>query len=145
MPVKDVARSKVVAVRPDTSIDRIIEELHDTGVGSVIVVEGEVPVGIVTDRDVALYGVGGEKTAVTAEDLMTPEVFTVEAEEGIFETIRQMSDAGVRRVPLVDADEQLVGIVTMDDLLVLLTQELGNLGQVIEAESPPYPYEDPAR
>lgn len=53
------------------------------------------------------------------------------------ETVRTMCDAAVRRVPVVE-DDRLVGIVSLDDLLVLLASELSNLLGVVEAESPPY-------
>lgn len=145
MPIAEIARTNTVTVQPTASVDRIVEKLERNGVGSVVVVEDDAPVGIVTDRDLALQAAGDDSDAATAADLMTEDPFTVESRAGIFETVREMHEAGVRRVPVVDADDELVGIVTLDDLVVLLTSELGELSGVIDAESPPYPYEDPTR
>lgn len=145
MPIEEFARTRVVTVAPDATVDQLVVKLRDNGVGSVIVVDDGVPLGIVTDRDLALHAADSDTSKPTAKDLMVEDLFTVQAGTGVFETIREMSEAGVRRVPIVDTDDQLVGIVTLDDLLILLTQELGNLGEVIEIESPPYPYEDPGR
>jgi CBS domain-containing protein len=68
---------------------------------------------------------------------MTPDPVVVDAGAGVFELTELMEDAGVRRVPVTE-DGDLVGILTLDDLVWLLVDELDNLTDVIEAESPPY-------
>lgn len=139
MTVGDLAREDVVTVTPDTTAVDIAATLADENVGSVIVVEGSDPVGIVTDRDLAVSVIaeGADASTLTASDVMTGDLFTVEPTEGVFDVLAEMCDASVRRVPVVGADG-LVGIVTLDDFLVLLATELGNLAGVVEAESPPY-------
>lgn len=139
MTVGDLAREDVVTVTPDTTAVDIAATLADENVGSVIVVEGSDPVGIVTDRDlvVSVIAEGADASTLTASDVMTGDLFTVEPTEGVFDVLAEMCDASVRRVPVVGADG-LVGIVTLDDFLVLLATELGNLAGVVEAESPPY-------
>jgi len=69
--------------------------------------------------------------------VMTTDVATVGPDEGVMDVVRLMCEESVRRVPLVD-DGRLVGIVALDDLLVLLAGELSNLAGVVESESPPY-------
>ena len=139
MTVGDLAREDVVTVTPDTTAVDIAATLADENVGSVIVVEGSDPVGIVTDRDLAVSVIaeGADASTLTASDVMSGDLFTVEPTEGVFDVLAEMCDASVRRVPVVGADG-LVGIVTLDDFLVLLATELGNLAGVVEAESPPY-------
>lgn len=139
MTVGDLARTDVVTVTPETTAVDIAMTLADENVGSAVVVEGNDPVGIVTDRDLAVTVIaeGADATTLTAADVMTGDLFTVEPTEGVFDVLAEMCDAGVRRVPVVDADG-LAGILTLDDFLVLLATELGNLAGVVESESPPY-------
>ncbi len=124
---------------PGTTVAEVAELARTENVGSVVVVDGDEPVGIVTDRDIALRVVadGADPGSTTASDVMTADPTTVEVGTGIMEVSREMVGAGVRRMPVVD-DGGLVGIVTLDDLNRLLVGELGNLAGVIAGESPPY-------
>lgn len=139
MTIHAVAREAVVTVGPRTNVVDVADVMAREQVGSVVVLDDERPVGIVTDRDLAIdvLGVGGDPMEVTAGDVMQDDLFSVEASTGVFEAINEMCDAGVRRVPVVEGDV-LVGIVTLDDLLVLLAGELADLASIVEAESPPY-------
>ena len=139
MTVATLARTDVVTADPAATISELAFTMANERVGSVVVTEGDSVVGIVTDRDIALdvLGTGADPEAYTARDVMTPDPLTVEADAGVMETVRAMCDGAVRRVPVVE-DGRLVGIVTLDDFLVLLAGELSNLAGVVEAESPPY-------
>lgn len=138
MTISDIARRDVVSVDPDTDVEELAAVLRDERVGSAVVVEDGEPVGIVTDRDV---GVGiwehEEPAAATAGDLMTPDPVTVGLDEGIYDALQLASKADVRRLPVVE-DGRLVGIVTLDDFIVLLAGELAAVSDVIQAESPAY-------
>lgn len=139
MPVKDIARTEVITVSPDTSIEFIADRMREEQVGSVVVVSGEKPVGLVTDRDVGL-GVWDfdDPSAVTAADIMSADLVTVDLDDGLYEALRTACEAGVRRVPVVDDDGDLAGIVTLDDYVVLLAGEFDQISRVIQSESPPY-------
>ncbi|MFB6281260.1 MAG: CBS domain-containing protein [Haloferacaceae archaeon] len=138
MTVSRIARRDVVSVGPETAAEELAAVLREERIGSVVVVEGERPVGIVTDRDV---GIGiwdhEDPAAATAADLMTPDPVTVELDEGIYDALQVASEANVRRLPVVD-DGRLAGIVTLDDFVVLLAGELEAVSDVIQAESPAY-------
>jgi CBS domain-containing protein len=136
MTVDQIAREEVVTARPDAGVEVIAERMDDADVGAVVVVDGERPQGIVTDRQIAT-SVAGEATIdrLTAGDLMTADPITVGPGAGLFELVQTFSDAGVRRLPVVD-DGRLVGIVSLDDLLVLLANEFADVGDVIEGQSP---------
>lgn len=140
MTIMDLARSDVIAVPPEADVTSLVELMDEHSVGSVVVVEDDRPVGLVTDRDLALAVVGRPQGSdgLTAADVMTADLFTVEAEAGIYETLSRATEAGVRRVPVVAADGTLAGIVTLDDFVVLLASELGNVSEIVQAESPPY-------
>ncbi|MDQ2054591.1 CBS domain-containing protein [Halobellus sp. H-GB7] len=140
MPVVDVARTGVMTAQRDQSAGNLATVMKEENVGSVIIEEDGRPVGIVTDRDlvVEVLEPRADPTTVTAADVMTETPVTVDTDAGVFEAIRQMHEHSVRRMPVTETDGNLAGIVTLDDLLILLSDELDNLAGVIETESPPY-------
>jgi CBS domain-containing protein len=71
---------------------------------------------------------------ITAGDIMSPELATVPERHGVLETIEIMRLKGVRRMPIVDADGRLVGIVTIDDLLEVLAGELTDIARIVSRE-----------
>lgn len=146
--VQEIAREaeEVVTTEPDASLRNIAETMEEENVGSVVVLEGDEPIGILTDRDVTVRCVarGDDPNTVTAEDAMTEDLVTVNAHDSIDELIETFDAAGVRRMPVVDGNE-IAGIVTLDDIAVLLSVELGgiaeemeSLSNVIRSGSPPY-------
>ena len=140
MTVREIARTSVVTVGPGQTAGNVATLLREEDVGSAVVVEEDRPVGIVTDRDLAMKVLEprADPRETTAADVMSADPTTAGIDDGIFEVTRAMLAAEVRRLPLVDAEGSLAGIVTHDDLLVLLADELAGLAGVVEAESPPY-------
>lgn len=139
MTLDDLARKEPVAATRNASIAEIASLMRDEMVGSVVIEEDDRPVGIVTDRDitVGVTAEGRDPDDVTAADVMTADPVTVDRDAGVFDVIRTMADNGVRRIPVVDGG-RLYGIITLDDLDRLLSDERHTLSKVIEAESPPY-------
>lgn len=126
---------KVVTANPWDSIAAIAGSMEQHNVGAVVIAENHKPVGIVTDRDLALrlgaHDVAPQTRAVT---VMSKPVKTVHSDEGVFDTTQSMMEYGVRRLPVVDDDGELVGLVTLDDLLRVLSRELSNSSQSIKSE-----------
>jgi CBS domain-containing protein len=118
-------------------MSQIMREAH---VGGVVVVDqpnGEkIAVGIVTDRDLVIEVMAKERdpALVTAKDLMGKELVTVGEANDVYETAELMRDRGVRRTPVVDDQGGLVGIVTLDDLLRIIGEQLALLARVIARE-----------
>lgn len=141
MPLKDIVRPKeeLVTAKRDTSCQDLAKLMNEFTVGSVVVEENDEAVGIVTDRDICLKTVGAGKDAktTTAEDVMNTNVFTCDADDGVFDLCAAMREHGVRRMPIVE-DGKLSGIITLDDLVMLLEDEMHDLSEVIRAESPSY-------
>jgi CBS domain-containing protein len=129
MKLGEQFKKDVVTAEPDASIRKVTFLMRDRGVGAVVVVNGKgKPVGIVTDRDVALALAVDEKDPdVPVNEIMPGEIVTIGENEGIFNATQYIFGYQVRRLPIVDSDGKVVGIVTMDDLLSLLARELGNL------------------
>lgn len=138
--VRTFVRETVVTAAPDTPITEVAQLLDDERVGSVVIVEDDRPEGIITDRDIAIEVVARNRdtTTLTAADVMSEDLVTVDVESGIFDVIQAMKESSVRRIPAVDDDGRLAGVVTFDDFVVLLGRELKNLGEIVEAEAPPY-------
>lgn len=132
-------REVVVAEKEMEILDtaRLMKRHH---VGDLVIVEkrngATRPVGILTDRDLVVEVMAQEVPAneVTAADVMSLEVVTVREEEGVWEVLAKMRDAGVRRMPVVDQDGSLVGLITMDDLLELFAEAMDNMTQLIKDE-----------
>jgi CBS domain-containing protein len=140
MTVSDLMREDVVTASPDTPTDELAQQMRDENVGSVVIEDDGRPTGIVTDRDLTIgpFAAGDDPGSRTAQDVMTADPATVTADTGVMELCNRLCEASVRRMPVVDGSGELAGIVTLDDLNVLLAREQQNLADVIEAESPPY-------
>lgn len=124
----------VVTAAPDEDVGAVARKMRDGHVGCVVVVEGRRPVGIVTDRDLTLRVLAeGDSPSLRVSEVMTADPETVLESAGIEATLRAMRKSGTRRLPVVDEHGHLVGIITHDDLLVLLARELGELGEGLES------------
>ncbi|GGI94580.1 CBS domain-containing protein [Streptomyces brasiliensis] len=142
MKVSDVMSAPAVSVAPHASLAEVIREMGDFGVGSVVVAEEGKPRGIVTDRDLAVRGLGeGLGPGARAEDVMSPQLVTVDVSDDLHVAYRTFRRAGVRRLPVLDG-RQVVGVLTIDDLLLDVFQRLADLlGPVAWSilEEPPGP------
>ena len=116
--ISDVMTQGVVTAEAGESLHRVGELMRDRNVGSVVICDSGRPVGVITDRDLALAVVADEVDANTAagEQASRPLV-SGEVEMDIEEAVALMVQHRIRRLPVTDGD-QLVGIVTIDDLAV---------------------------
>lgn len=140
MPLKELARSEVVTVEPSEPMQEIARRMSEEKVGSVVVSEGDRPVGIVTDRDIAVRAVanGSAGDGVVAEDVMSSDLCTAEEGDGLFEALQTMGEHSVRRLPVCNGDGELTGIITADDVRELLTDEEQEMNNVFRQQRPAY-------
>ena len=140
MAVGEICNREVVITEKGASVVQAAGLMRAHHVGDLVVVEekdgARVPVGIVTDRDIVVEVVsaGVNPEALKVGDIMGPEVATVRESEGLFEALRYMRDKGVRRMPVVDGAGVLVGILTMDDVMALLAEEMTELAKLVSHE-----------
>lgn len=140
MPISEICNREVIIVRRDDTVHEAAKLMRQHHVGDVVVVEERkgvrVPVGIVTDRDlvVEIMAMDVVEMVITVGDIMGPELVTVKDTMGIYESIQYMRGEGVRRLPVVDAKGGLLGILTLDDLLELLAEELLELSRLVKHE-----------
>lgn len=135
--IEEVIQSDVVTAERDTPVATVVSKMAEEDVGSVVVVENDQPVGIITDRKVAL---ALENTPDVADkqagDLISGDLVTATTSMSVFDALDQLSDEGIRRLPVVADDGSLEGILTLDDVLVLLASELNKVGEIVQAQSP---------
>lgn len=140
MSIKTLCTRDIVVVGRDDSVAQAAALMRENHVGDVLVVEKKhdvmVPVGIVTDRDVVVEIVapGLDPKVITVGDIMLPVIFTIDENAGIFDAIRTMSDKGVRRLPVIKKDGSLTGIITLDDLLLLMSREFCSFAKLLNKE-----------
>jgi CBS domain-containing protein len=138
MGLESMMTRDVVTVDLDDTVLDVAAVFRERDVGSAVVLnaDGEVS-GIVTDRDLVVFGQEFVETleGTLVNQILSPVVFTVSPDTDTHDLARMMRDEGVRRVPVVE-DGDLRGIVTLDDLVVQLAEDLDNLATLIKAEPP---------
>ena len=137
MSLGQLVRTDVVTATRGTAIREAASSLAEHNIGSLVVVEGDRPVGVLTDRDIALKVVakGLDPEATVVGDVMSQPVRCLEEGDGLFGAIDEMAEHGIRRLPVVDDRGRLVGLLTLDDLLTLLVAEFALLEGVLLAQS----------
>ncbi len=136
MKVSDVMSTDIETVRPDQPAREAARFMLKADAGSIPVIEGDRLVGMITDRDIAVRGVAlgyGPDTPVS--ELMSSGVVSANADERIEDAARKMGEAQVRRLPVIDDNERLVGIVSLGDLARETDDE--SAGQALEGVSAP--------
>ncbi|MGZ8907402.1 MAG: CBS domain-containing protein [Methylobacter sp.] len=140
MPIGEFCNREVVYATRETSIPEAAQLMRRYHVGNLVVVDEidgkRVPVGIVTDRDMVIEIISQslDFNAFSVGDIMSPQLVSVQETEGVFETIRLMRTKGIRRIPVVNQKGGLEGIVSADDILDLLAEEMAELAKVAPRE-----------
>lgn len=140
MTVGEICNREVIVIQRDETILEAAKLMRQFHVGAVIVVDKQnnrqVPVGIVTDRDLVVEILATEldETVITVGDIMAPEIFSVQENTATHEAIDFMRRKTIRRLPIVDETGELVGILTLDDALQLLSEQLLDLAKLVRYE-----------
>lgn len=140
MNAGEICSRVVVVAERGTPVQLAAKLMRDHHVGALVVTEGgegaRRPVGILTDRDLVVEVLAADidYRKLTVGDVMSERPAALKETAGLFEIIGQMRSGGVRRLPVVDANEHLLGIVAMDDLLPVLAEELSALAQAIKVQ-----------
>jgi len=125
MLVRECLRSAPVTVPPGCTLEEAGRLMGSHGVGSLLVVEADRLVGIVTDRDVTVRGTGeGKPPTADVRAVMTADPVTIQGSADVFEAFNVFKTATARRLPVLE-EEDLAGIISVDDLLISLVVEFG--------------------
>jgi CBS domain-containing protein len=141
MTIGSICKRNVVVAPIDESVVDAAKRMRMLHVGTVVVTaerDGkQVPLGILTDRDIVLSVVSSDAEHlpfVNVGDAMSDDLVTAREDAGLADGLQLMKEYGVRRLPVVDRDGTLVGIVTADDVIRLLADELGQLVDLMKEE-----------
>jgi len=136
MSIQHILRRSVKTLPPETSCREAARLMRDDKIGCVVVAEAGRPCGVVTDRDlvVRVMATGQDAEQRTLAEVMSGAPVFLGDERSLDVVIRTMREEGVRRIPVVDEAGELEGIVTLDDLLVLLGDQIGSLAETVRQE-----------
>lgn len=140
MNIGAVCNRKVITVQKEATVQHVASLMRQYHVGDVVVIETHKnhtsPIGIVTDRDlvVEVVATGLDCSVITVGDIMQKNLTVIQEDASVFETMKLMSGKGVRRLPVVDEHTYLKGIVTLDDLLILLSKEINSISPLVTRE-----------
>jgi CBS domain-containing protein len=124
MRCREIMTREVKTATRDMTLQQVAGLMRDGDMGSIPVVEEGKLVGIVTDRDIVVRSVADGRNASTeVANAMTTEIFSVRPDDFVFEAIRLMGDKQVRRVPVVNENGELAGIIAMADVALEMEDE----------------------
>jgi len=140
MKIGEICNRDVVTIAPDETVKKAADLMRKHHVGDVVVVESHegkrMPLGIVTDRDLVLEilipGLAPEDLAV--RDVASAPLATIGAGDSLFSAMEMMEVRGVRRLPVIESDGALGGIITLDDLSALVAGLQSQLSGVFDRQ-----------
>jgi len=138
--VRDVMTKDVRVVRPDTSVKEVVATMNKLDIGSIVVVQGERPVGIITERDILKRIVEPclDPETVTARQIMTSPVVTIDENASINEAAKLMAKKGVKRLLVTRNNDELVGIITFTDIVAKVPDMLSILEELVRPHTRKY-------
>jgi len=135
MQVKEAMHTGVEWVEPGTPISTVAQKMRDLDIGAVPVCEKDHLVGMITDRDITCRAVADEAdlSKLTASDVMTKDVVYCRDTEDLQDAIHIMEDKQIRRMPAIDKDKRMVGMLSLGDVSHAASQQIA--GEVVKAVS----------
>jgi CBS domain-containing protein len=135
--VREVMTGRPRAVTPDTLLSEAAQLMETEDVGALPVLDGEQLAGIVTDRDIVIRAVAKEKDpkGMPVREIASREVATIGPDDNLSDALKLMASAQVRRIPVVDQDNRLVGMLSQAD--VALEAKEKDVGELVEEISKP--------
>ena len=126
------------AVAKETAC-QVAVRMRQRAVGTLVILNADrQPIGIITDRDLMerVVAEARDATNTLVGDIMTRDPMTIAEDDPIQVALPRMRRGGFRRLPVVDREGSLVGLVSMDDILMLVSEEMAQIGQLVRLETP---------
>jgi CBS domain-containing protein len=141
MSLCTIGTRSVVTIEADAPAAAVACKMNDRSVGSVVVLDGDKPIGMITDRDLVTRVLckGQDPLKTTARDVMSAPITTISEGADALRAASRMREAHVRRLPILDEGGELVGIVCLDDLAYHLARCHQEMAEAIAAF--PIPHE----
>lgn len=140
--VADIMTRQVRTLRPDDTVVQAAQAMDELNVGVIPICDGEKLVGMVTDRDIVVRGVAGagEVKTMKLADVMSGHVRCAREGDDVDQVLAEMAEAQIRRLPVVDARQHLVGIISLGDIASKTAEEDADVGTSLgEISSPAAP------
>lgn len=140
MNAADICNRIVVIAERGMSITDAAQLMRDRHFGCLVVVDetgaGRIVVGILTDRDIvtAVVAKALDPARLVVEDVMTTNMVTALESDSVKDLLSAMRRKGLRRLPVITPQGVLIGLVTLDDLLAIMAEQLRDMAAIIEAE-----------
>lgn len=133
MKVKEAMHPGVEWVSPETSVTKLAQLMRDHDIGAIPIGENDHLVGMVTDRDIVLRGIadGKDTSKLKARDVMSKGIICCRAEEDMDDAARTMELRQVRRLPVIDPNKRMIGILSLGDVANSCPQEQS--GEVLQS------------
>lgn len=130
--VKDVMSTNFKFMAPDSPVSKVAQQMRDLDCGFMPLAENDKMIGMITDRDITIRAVaeGKDPAKVMARDIMTEKTFYCYDDQDVEEVCNNMGEIQVRRLPVVNREKRLVGIVSMGDLAQAASRP--NIGQTVQ-------------
>lgn len=134
MRIEEITVRPPVTATPDTTIAQAAQMMAGEAVGSLIIVDGDRLVGIVTDRDIVVRALARNLPSDTrVDDVMSMNIVALDAGADVRDAMRAFGHHAVRRLPIVDHGK-VTGLLSLDDLIVAMTSQLGEITQGLTAQ-----------
>jgi CBS domain-containing protein len=133
----EICTKPAITASPETTVREAAHRMRSRKVGALVVINGSgTPVRLVTDRDITVKVVaqGVDPASVRVGSLVTRKPTVIREDAGILDATKLLSRRGIRRLPVVSKAGKLVGIIALDDLLMLLGSELGHIASTLASE-----------
>ncbi|MEW6055224.1 MAG: CBS domain-containing protein [Bdellovibrionota bacterium] len=128
MPLRDIIKEKVHACSKETSVLDVADLMKKKDIGAVLVVEDGRPIGIVTDRDIAVRCIADRVDfSIPVHRIMTATPVVIDENKGLQDVIVLMKKHQVRRIPVVDPSGQAIGLISFGDVFGLIAKEMSDL------------------
>lgn len=129
MNVRDIMHKGAVWVKPDITLQKLARRMRKDDIGAIPVGENDRLIGMVTDRDICCRGLakGRDAEQLTARDVMTKPIVYCRADQTVEEAVSVMRKAKVRRLPVIDENHRLVGMLGLGDVAAKAAQKTANM------------------
>jgi CBS domain-containing protein len=137
MSLAELTRKSLHTVEPSDTVAKAARLMCDHSAGALVITDasGVTPLGVITDRDLVwMIAEGLDPRQAEVGQFVHAQLQTAAVSDGLSDVTRKMREQGVRRLPIVDADARLIGLVSLDDVLVLLGRELADAAGAITSE-----------
>ncbi len=135
--VSDVMTARPRAVSPDTPVSQVAELMESEDIGAIPILDGDQLAGMITDRDIVIRAVakGKDPRGMPAREISSRDVVTVSPDSNLSEALELMAGHQVRRLPVVDEDNRLLGVVSQADIALGAREKA--VGEMVEEISKP--------